>query len=547
MATDKPTESSPLEREITRRDLLSKAGRVGAGVVAAGALAGPAGAATKAFRRTTKAVPKGGTVTWALEQDPGFLAPFGGILTANRWANELMYESLLEWDPKLNVRPAIASDYQVVNSKRIIWTIRPGIKFSNGQPVTADDVVYSFNQQANPPLPGSTAVLGQFPAIAGTTAIGKNKVQMDLTKPDARVYGYIAWQRYSGVVPNNMYSTLNPSTQGIGTGPFMLDGSYVPNDHINFVKNPNYWKPGLPYLDGVNYKIVTDEQTRIAALLSGSIDGATVTQPNAANLIGNPKVTVLHNLTAAFRELQFTIKPGENKPWATREIRQAVNLAINRANIITKVYGGFGQNSGHVAAGYGQWALTQDELQTKYQKYDLPAAKQLMKQGGSSGFNVTMTTFATPADFPAIAALIANDLGAIGINVNIVTQDSATFAAANGVGNYDWDLTSRGMRGDVDGYVAEYHPSSTAYQAWFKGYEGNKQMFRLIGNGRIQLDAKKRLPMYKQLDQILMTEMLECPLVSVSKWQVVSPRLKNMYVAFTDFNTGLRNAYIKST
>ena len=87
---------------------------------------------------------------------------------------------------------------------------------------------------------------------------------MDLTKPDARVYGYLAWQRYSSIVPNNMYQQLNAATQGIGTGPFMLDGSYVPNDHVNYVKNPNYWKPGLPYLDGVHYKIVTDEQTRIA-------------------------------------------------------------------------------------------------------------------------------------------------------------------------------------------------------------------------------------------------------------------------------------------
>ena len=73
-----------------------------------------------------------------------------------------------------------------------------------------------------------------------------------------------------------MYQTLNPATQGIGTGPFMLDGSYVPNDHVNYVKNPNFWKPGLPYLDAVNYKIITDEQTRVAALRAGSIDGATV-------------------------------------------------------------------------------------------------------------------------------------------------------------------------------------------------------------------------------------------------------------------------------
>ena len=543
--SDKPTDNSLFEREISRRQLLAKAGRLGAGAVAAGALAGPAGAATKLARRTTKKVPTGGTVTWALEQDPGFIAPYGGILTSNRWSNELMYESLLEWDPKLNIRNAIASDYQVVSPTRIVWTIRPGIKFSNGQPVTAADVVYSFNLQANPPLPGSTAVLGQFPAIAGTTAIGTNKVQMDLLRPDARVYGYIAWQRYSAIVPNNMYTTLNPATQGIGTGPFMLNGSYVPNDHINYVRNPNYWKQGLPYLDGVNYQIVTDEQTRIAALLSGSIDGATITQPNAVNLIGNPKVVVLHGLTAAFRELQFTIKPGQNKPWSDKRVRAAVNFAINRADMLTKVYGGYGQDSGHVAAGYGPWPLTVDQLQSNYEKYDLPTAKSLMKAAGQSGgFSVTMTTLSTPNDYPAMAALIASYLQQIGITVNIVTQDSATFAAANGVGSFDWDLTARGVRGDVDGYVAEFHPASAAYKAWFSGYSGNVPMFRLIGNGRIQLNTQKRIPMYQKLDQILMGELLEIPLISVSKWQVVSPRLKNMYVAFTDFNTGLRNGYV---
>ena len=69
-------------------------------------------------------------------------------------------------------------------------------------------------------------------------------------------------------------------------------------------------------------------------------------------------------------------------------------------------------------------------------------------------------------------------------------------------------------------------------------------MFRLIGNGRIVLDPKKRLPMYQQLNKVLMDEMLQVPLISFSKFQVVSNKLKNMYVAFTDFNPGLRTAYL---
>ena len=89
-----------MSKEFTRRELLTKAGQVGAGALVAGSLAGPAAAASKSYRRAAKKVPTGGTVTWALEQDPGGIYPFGATLTINHTANELMYDSLLEWDPK---------------------------------------------------------------------------------------------------------------------------------------------------------------------------------------------------------------------------------------------------------------------------------------------------------------------------------------------------------------------------------------------------------------------------------------------------------------
>jgi ABC-type transport system substrate-binding protein len=309
--SDKPTESSPLDREFSRRELLKKAGQVGAGALVAGSVAGAAAAASKRVRRVGKKVPTGGTVTWALEQDPGGIYPFGATLTINHTANELMYDSLLEWDPKLNLKPALAASYDVVNSKRIIFNLKKGIQFHNGQEFTATDAKYSFDQILNPPLPGTTATIGQVPGIAGTTALSKYKLQMDLKAPDARVYGFLAWGRYSAMVPNNMYQNLNPSTSGVGTGP-------------------------------------------------------------------------------------------------------------------------------------------------------------------------------------------------------------------------------------------------TVYQKWFTGWNGAPQsnpkpIWRLVGNGRITLDTQKRLPMYHKLDNLLIDELVEIPLISVSKFFVVNKRLKNMYVAFTDFNPALRTAYVVST
>lgn len=537
------------EKKLDRRDLLKKGGALGAGAVAAGALGGTAGAAKNRVARNSATPKKGGKVTWALEQDPGHIAPFGGILTMTRTAQEPMYESLLEWDKNLNVKPALATGYVVRDSRTIDFNLRKGVKFHNGQELTADDCVYSFEQQLNPPLPGSVSVLGQVPAIAGTEARGKYVLRMKLKSPDARIYGYLAWQRYSAIVPRDMYKQVNPATQGIGTGPYKLDGSYVPNDHVNFVRNTAYWKPGQPYLDAINYRIIIDEQARIAALRAGAIDGATVSVDSANSLKGVSGLKVLKNLTAAFRELQFTIKEGENKPWADKRVRQAINYAINRQDLINKVYNREGQYSGHVAAGYGPWVIPQAELKSKWEKYDLPKAKALMKAAGfANGFDITLTTFSTPLDFPAMAALIQSYLKAININVKVEAQDPATFAANNGKGAFEVDLTARGMRGDVDGYTSEFNPTGafgkTVYSTWFSGYK-NVEMWRLVGNGRITLDMKKRIPMYQKLDRVLMTELLEIPLVSVNKYQVVSSKLQDMYVAFTDFNTGLsRNAWL---
>ena len=534
------------ERKMNRGELLKKGGAAGAGAVAAGSLAGPAAAA----RRRRSATPKrGGRVIWALEQDPAHIAPFGGILTMTRTVQEPIYESLLEWDRQLNLKPALATGWNVRNNRTIDFNLRRGVRFHNGKEMTSADVVYSFQKQLNPPLPGSPSVLGQVPAIAGVSARGRYGARMFLKAPDARIFGYLAWQRYSAIVPDNLYDMINPATQAIGTGPYRLNGNYIPNTQLVYDRNPNYWKRGLPYLDGITYRILTDEQARIAALRAGAIHGATVSVDSAKALRGTRGLTVMKGLTAAFRELQFTIKAGENKPWHDRRVRQAVNYAINRTELINRVYDGEGQYSGHVPPGYGPWPLSQKELREKWEKYDLPKARALMRQAGyANGFDVEMTTFSAPLDFPALAALIQAQLRRINIRVKVVAQDPATFAANNGRGNFEWDLTARGMRGDVDGYTAEFNPSGplgqTVYNTWFSGYR-NQKMWRLVGNGRITLDLQKRLKMYHELNRLLMTELLEVPLISVNKYQVVSSRLRNHYVSFNDFNTGLvRNAWL---
>jgi peptide/nickel transport system substrate-binding protein len=526
---------------LNRRDLLVKAGVVGAGAVAAGSMAGAAAAAPKRIGATPK---KGGKLTFALEQDPVHIAPFGAILTANHWGKEPMYESLIEWDAKLNQRPALAQSWKVVDPRTVDFTLKRGVRFHNGKEVTAADVKYSVEGWLNPPLPGSVTTVNQVPSIESAEVRSKYVVRLKLKKPDARLFGFLAWTRYSAIVPEGMYQQVNAGREGIGTGPFRLT-SFTPGQGTEYQAYTNYRKKGLPYLSQLSLPTMPDEQARIAALRAGAIDGATLSPDGARTFQGNSSFTVLRGLTAAFRELQMTQKAGEDKPWHDARVRQAVNFAINRQQIIDRVYNGFGEYSGHVPPGYGPWPLTRAELRNNYLKFNLAKARTLMRQAGfGNGFEVTMSTFSTPLDFGQVAAVIKSQLDQIGINVNIKAEEPGTFAANNGAGRFDWDLTARGMRGDVDGYTSEFNPANAIYKVWYPEYK-NVKMWRLVGNGFITLDDKKRLAMYKELEKILLTELLQVPLVAVSKFQVVRKRVKNMYVAFSDFNTGLKTAWVE--
>ena len=379
--------------------------------------------------------------------------------------------------------------------------------------------------------------------IIDAQAVSKYVVRLKLSAPDARVVGFFAWQRYGPMVPEGLYDQINVSRNAIGTGPYKMVG-FNPLDRVELVRNDNFWKPGQPYMDAITMKVMTDEQARVAALRAGAIDLATLSVDTARSLKGESSLQVLSDLNAAFRELQMSLKPGKNEPWADPRVRQAVNFALNRKQIIDTVYSGEASYTSYVPPGYGPWPLTEEQLRTKYAKFDLPAAKKLMADAGSKGFSVTMTIVSLQ-DYPSVAALIVQQMKQIGIDVNIKGTEIGTFAALYNAGNYDWFLNGRGMRGDVDGFVQEFHPASATFKIQTPAYK-NLKAWKDIGNGRIQLDEKKRLPMYKDAQAQLWNNPIQMPLVAIRKYQVASKRVQNMYVAFSDFNTGLRTAWLSS-
>ncbi|MCB0156414.1 MAG: ABC transporter substrate-binding protein, partial [Anaerolineae bacterium] len=195
---------------------------------------------------------QGGEVTWAIEQDPVNLIPFGAVATANHWGKEFMYDSLLEWDKDLLVQPALAESWEAPDDNTWIFNLREGATFHNGDPVTAEDVVYSITLQKEPPEPGIPNSF--YPAIENVEAVDERTVKFNMTRADPTTEGYLAWGGYSAIIPKDAYDKWNLLTEGVGTGPFKLI-EYVPNDRVEYERNPDYWKEGLPYLDKLTLKI----------------------------------------------------------------------------------------------------------------------------------------------------------------------------------------------------------------------------------------------------------------------------------------------------
>ena len=222
------------------------------------------------------------------------MAPFGAILTSNHWGKQASYDSLVEWDRNLNLKPALATSWKIAaDQKSITFKLRKGVKFHNGKELDADDVKYSVEKMLNPPLPGSISTVGQVPAFLGVDVVSK---YVAAAQAEGAAMPVSSASSPGGATRRSsragLYDQINVSRNAIGTGPYRMVG-FNPIDRVELVANKNFWKKGQPYMDAITLKTLPDEQARIAALRAGAIDGATLSSDSAASLKGDSDLVVL--------------------------------------------------------------------------------------------------------------------------------------------------------------------------------------------------------------------------------------------------------------
>ncbi len=414
------------------------------------------------------------------------------------------------------------------------------MKFHDGQEMTAEDVKYSMDTQVVPPPPGQK---GFGLVIASTEIMDKYTVKITMPNADPTVPGFMA-RGNAPIIPKGAFDKINPSNQAIGTGPYKLV-EFVPNDRVVLTRNPDFWKPGLPYIDEITLKGFPDEQSRLAALRAGAIDGGNFTTDVVQAAKNDKAFAFQKGLTSNPHLVHFTIK-GDGKPWNDVRVRQAINKVVNRQDLIEKIYNGDAELTPVVASGYGDWPLAKSDLANTYYKQDLAGAKKLMADAGfAQGFPVTMQTHATQRDLRQAAEIIAEQVKVIGINVTIQPVEGGLYVKAFGDGSYEWASNGRGVREDVSQYLNDYYPGLGLYNAQYKGGWKSDELIKLFDAGFATADPVKRKPIYTRMQQIVAEEVPNLYTVNPYKFQLVRNRIKNMYVSYTNMNPGLREAWVE--
>jgi peptide/nickel transport system substrate-binding protein len=532
-----------LRGRVGRRDLLWRAAALGLSApVVSGLLGVPSPSARAHQESGTPAAGAmcSGSITWALESDPANLIPYGGVSTSNMWGKEFMYDSLLEWDRDLVIQPALAESFEVnEDATSYTFKLRQGVLFHNGQEMTANDVKYSFDTAPIPPPPGIEVPF--LANIAGAEVVDDYTVTITMSKSDPTLPGVIAWARYTPIVPEGIFDQINVLSEGIGTGPYRLV-EYVSNDRVVYTCNEDYWKPGVPCIRDLTLKVLPDEQSRVAALRSGEIDGGTLTPDVARTLENDETLQILEGLTSAPRVIQFNTR--EEVPWRDARVRQAINLAIDRQEIIDNVYGGSAQLTGAIPPGYGDWPLPEERLQELYTP-NVEQAMALMQEAGlDSGFDVTLQAISAPRDYTQIAEIVRERLRPLNINVTVEPLEIGTFATNIGNGDFQWASTGRGMRGDPSGYVVDFRSGTPNNIAWFGDGWSNEEIDSLYDEALATADVAERMAAYQRIQEIIAEDVPNLYTVQPFKFQVANQRVEGMYVSYTDFNPGLRTACV---
>ena len=339
--------------------------------------------------------------------------PHAGVVYIDYARINSVYQPLVFLNNQAEIQYGLAEKIEPRDKKATEWLIhlRQGIKFHDGKPFTADDVIFSLARaQKN----NAAAALATVDA-KGLKALDANTVLVPMTSPFGRLVEQLAAFFFDLYMAPVSFDPSKPN----GTGPFVFQ-SFTPGARSVFTRNKNYWKSGLPYVDTLEIIDFSDNVSLQNALVTDVVQGAGALDPQQIAALSSTKgVTAVAAKAGGF--LPFTMRL-DQAPFTDVRVRQAMRLLVDRQQMIDSALGGYATLASDVFSPYDP-----DFDKSLQRHVDIPQAKFLLKQAGQSDLTVQMTTSAIASGTIAMATVLSEQARAAGVTIKLNQVDPGTF------------------------------------------------------------------------------------------------------------------------
>lgn len=446
-----------------------------------------------------------------------------------------IHEGLVQYDGgTTNIKPCLATDWTVSDDKKTItFNLRKGVKFHHDYgEMTADDVVFSFARQYDENNwyhdKGEWSYWGwMFTDIESVEKINDYKVAIHMKKPNASIMTSLAMFTVC-IVSEKAAKDYGDDyfKNPVGTGPFEFV-EWVKDDHITLRAFEDYWD-GRAYLDKLIFKVITDPSARLMALQTGEIQGMEHVDPSQLAIIeadadlqlisqaGMNVGYVALNCGEGYVDANKNGKwdageevpvPGDFEPFHDVRVRQAIAYAINKESIVRNLYKG----AASVATQGQPPSLFGWNADIVGYPYNPDKAKQLLTDAGyPDGFKVTMwympvsrPYFPTPTE---IAEAIQSDLAAVGIEVELFTEDWGTYLQDTEAGKHQACMLGwSGDNGDPDNFLNVLYgeDKATVGSAGNVAFKRNEKFQDLLDAALLTFDQDERAAYYEEANELL--------------------------------------------
>lgn len=462
------------DRSISRRFFL---GGTGAALLAGAA---PRTARAQARKR----------LTFALSSYPPSIRPWQNTGTAAATVKLMLYRGLVSYDARGEIRGELAESWKRENDRTWAFTLRPGAKFQDGEPVNADAVRYTFDQIMGEK---STAYMkGTYgKLIEKIEAVNAQTVRFVLRQPSATFMYLLASYHSPLVSPKS--SEANP----VGAGPYRL-GDLERGTRLDLDAFDGFHRAGRPKTKAVRFAAYPDENLRVAALRAGDVDVVEYVPWQSMEAIEKDPKLVLDAVDGPFMYLLFNTQQG---PFTNPKLRQAVAYAVRRDDIVKAAFFGRGSAMGGLPIPKGS-AFYEAET-ANYWKTDPARVKALLAEAGMpNGFRATLLSSAQYGMHKDTAEVVQQSCAAVGIQVELKLPDWSTRVTLGNRGQYDFAINGTvGDYNDPDSLTLFLAGGQTPSYNRSLGY-GNPRVDELLAKGRAEMEPAKRKQIYRELQHL---------------------------------------------